>query len=90
MPNPTNKIAPHPVEAQNRLDKAQRMVEFLDTHVPNATARQLSMLDDAAWLRFNHLMGEKLPPSKALVSTVIALVRGREMAIDAVRGALKR
>jgi|SRR5690606_10971566 len=84
-----NKIAPHPIEARNRLEKAKRMVEFCDAYLKGATSEGLAMLDDGSWLRINAAMGEALPPSKALISTVIALVAGREMALESVRSSIK-
>jgi hypothetical protein len=73
----------HYNEIDNRLLKAQRFLKHVDTHLPGATARTLSLLGDDSWKMLADQAGEK-ELSKATISTVIALVRGRELAVEAV------
>lgn len=77
----------HPLEIENRLNKAQRLLAHIDVNMPGATAATLVLLGDASWKLLAENAGEQ-PPSNSTISTIIALVRGRELAIDAIRGSL--
>jgi hypothetical protein len=77
----------HANEINNRITYAQRIVTFVDREMPGASAESLTMLGEASWRRIANLAGERVP-SDATVSVVIALVRGRELAAEAVRSAL--
>lgn len=74
----------HPNELKNRLAKAQRFLIAADLVIPGVTAETLTILAPAAWEQFASASGENLP-SDATIASVIALAKGREMALDAVR-----
>ena len=80
--------AVHPNHMENRLAYAQRIISFIDKHIPSAKAANLCVLNDASWYRIARLAGEANMPSKATISTVIGLVRGRELAIEAIQTSL--
>ncbi len=77
----------HPKEIDNRLRKAQRFLAVIDSDMPGATASTLSLLGDVSWRMIAGDSGEQ-PPSNSTISTIIALVRGREIAVEAIRGSL--
>jgi len=79
----------HPNEIDNRMRKAQRFLTYMDLSMPGATAGTLAMLGDSAWALLAEHAGEK-PPSDATISTIIAMVRGRELAIEAIRANITR
>lgn len=77
----------HPQEINNRLRKAQRFLTHIDANMPDATAATLTLLGDAFWQLLAENLGEQ-PPSNSTISTIIALVRGRELATEAIRASL--
>ena len=77
----------HPNEIDNRLRKAQRFLAHIDANMPGATAATLALLGDASWRLLAENSCEQ-PPSNSTISTIIALVRGRELAVDAIRASL--
>lgn len=77
----------HVNEIDNRLRKAQRFLGHVDDQMPGATAATLSLLGGDSWKMLADAAGEK-ELSDATISTVIALVRGRELAIEAVRSSI--
>lgn len=79
---------PHPSHMENRLAYAQRIIGFLDAHIPNAKAANLCVMNRASWNRVADLAGESAHPAEGTISVVIAMVRGRELAVDALQGAL--
>jgi hypothetical protein len=79
----------HEKEIDNRMKKAQRFLGHLDAVMPEATAGTLTLLGDASWKMLADQAGEK-PPSNSTISTIIAMVRGREIAVEAIRGSLSR
>jgi len=79
----------HPNEIDNRMKKAQRFLAHIDAVMPEATAATLTLLGEPSWKMLADRAGEK-PLSNATISTVIALVRGREIAVEAIRGSLAR
>jgi len=79
----------HPQEIENRMKKAQRFLAHIDAVMPDATAGTLALLGDPSWNMLAEQAGEK-SPSNATISTVIALVRGREIAVEAIRANLGR
>jgi hypothetical protein len=77
----------HANEIENRIAYAQRIVTYVDREMPGATSASLTQLGDLSWRRIANLAGERVP-SDATVSVVIALVRGRELAAEAIRASL--
>jgi hypothetical protein len=77
----------HPNEIDNRMKKAQRFLAHIDANMPGATASTLSLLGDVSWKMIAENSGEK-PPSDSTISTIIAMVRGREIAVEAIRSSL--
>lgn len=75
----------HTNEINNRLAYAQRFLGFLDREMPGVSATSLSLMADESWGNLAVQAGER-PPSKSTVSVIIALVRGREIAVEAIRG----
>lgn len=82
------KRVSHPSETENRLAYAQRIIVFLDARLPKAKAANLAVLDHASWNRIATLADEKHMPSKATIMAVIAMVRGRELAVEAIQASL--
>lgn len=78
----------HPNHMENRLAYAQRIVAMLDEHIPSATAANLCALNRASWDRIAVLAGEERKPSEATISVIIAMVRGRELAVEAIKSSL--
>lgn len=78
----------HVNEINNRLLKAQRLLAYIDKSMPGASAATLSLLNDESWAHIATKAGEKTAPSKSTVMTIIAMVRGREIAVDAIRASL--
>jgi len=78
----------HVNEIDNRLLKAQRLLAHIDGSMPGASAATLSLLSDESWAYLATEAGEKAAPSKSTVMTIIAMVRGREIAVDAIRASL--
>lgn len=68
----------HPNHQENRLAYAQRVIAFLDKHVPSAKAGNLAAMNDATWYRIARQAGEERMPSKATISCVIGMVFMRE------------
>lgn len=79
----------HPNEIDNRVKKAQRFVAHIDATMPEATAGMLTLLGEPSWKALADGMGENMP-SDATISTIIALVRGREMAVESIRAGIAR
>lgn len=79
---------PHPQEIENRLAYAQRIIAFLDQHVPHAQAANLAMMNRASWNRTCSLAGEAHMPSLATISTIVGMVHGRSLAVEAITGSL--
>lgn len=79
----------HVNEITNWIAYAQRFLAHIDLNLPGATAATLSLLGNASWRTLAENSGEKAP-SDATVSTIIALVRGRELAVEAIRSSLSR
>lgn len=73
----------HHKEIENRVRKAQRVVAYLDTAMPGVSAVSLSLLDPTSWDRVADTAGEN-SLSASTISTVIGIVRGREMAVEAI------
>lgn len=82
---PTKMEVPHEKETENRLAYAQRTIGFLNTHIPGHRAINLAHMNEAAWRRISELAGEARPPSKSTISMIIGMVRGRELAIQAIQ-----
>lgn len=80
--------AAHPSHQENRLAYAQRIIKFMDKHVPSAKAANMCVMNDASWHRIAKLAGEERLPSRATISTIIGMVRGRELAIEAIQDSL--
>ncbi len=78
----------HPNHMSNRLAYAQRIIALLDDHIPSATAANLCALNRASWDRIARLAGEERMPSEATISVIIAMVRGRELAVEALQASL--
>lgn len=78
----------HPNHQAARLAYAVRIITFLGEHIPRAKAANLAVMDDASWYRICTLAGEKNMPAKATISTIIGMVYGREMAIEAIQASL--
>lgn len=79
----------HPNEIDNRMKKAQRFLAYIDSAMPEATAAMLALVGESRWESLARDMGEN-PPSDATISTIIALVRGREMAVESIRAGIAR
>lgn len=77
----------HVNEINNRIAMAQRLVAYIDREMPEASSDSLALIGEMGWRRIANLAGERVP-SDSTVSVVIALVRGREMAADAIRKSL--
>ena len=77
----------HVNEIDNRLRKAQRLLAHIDTTMPGVTASTLALISDESWVAVAEQAGEKAP-SNSTISTIIAMVRGRELAIDAIRASI--
>lgn len=78
----------HPSHQENRLAYAQRIIKFMDKHVPSAKAANMCVMNDQTWHRIARLAGEERMPSKATISTIVGMVRGRELAIEAISTSL--
>jgi len=78
----------HPNHQANRLAYAQRIIAFMDEHIPRAKAANMAILDHAAWNRIAKLAGEKAMPSEATISMIIGMVHGRQLAVEAIQNSL--
>lgn len=81
----TPRIAPHPLEAANRVAKTRRIVAFLDENGRGHTASTtLEQLTGAQWLTIVQRMPERSAgkpetmPSTETIAGVIAYFRARE------------
>jgi hypothetical protein len=84
----TGEANPHPNHMENRLAYAQRIIALIDEHMPAAKAANLCLLNRPSWDRIATLAGEERKPSEATISVIIAMVRGRELAIEALQASL--
>lgn len=75
----------HVNEITNRLAYAQRFLGFLDAQMPGVSAASLSLVSNESWGNLA-VQAQERPPSKSTISVIIALVRGREIAVEAIRG----
>lgn len=78
----------HPNEIENRLAYAQRVIAFMDTHIPQAKAANMAVMDHSSWNRIATLAGEQRMPSKSTISAIIGMVRGRELAVESIKSSL--
>lgn len=78
----------HVNHLENRLLYAQRIIAFFDRRVPDAKAANMAAMNRATWEHICRLAGEERMPSDATISTIVGMVRGRELAMEALKGAL--
>lgn len=78
----------HVNHLENRLAYAQRIIRWLDKHVENHTAASLALFNRATWDRIATLAGEERKPSEATISTIVGMVRGKELMAKALGKAL--
>lgn len=77
----------HTHEIRNRIAYAQRMVTHLDKVTPGIEANTLTLWNHASWVRATSQAGEAVP-SEATISVIVALVKGRELALEAIRNSI--
>lgn len=79
----------HPNETANRLAKAKRLLAFILDRTPNATPSSLNLMERATWNMWASAAGEE-PPSDLTIAQVVALLQGRQDAIEAIREQMGR
>lgn len=72
----------HVNHVQNQLAYAQRIIAFMDQHIPRARVANMAVMNDASWHRIARLAGEEHMPSKATICMILGMVAMREAITD--------